>query len=282
MNKIQIKKLNDNLNKLENFINDKPEFKPGVLVEKIRKIAGIKIEDKRFEESEIYDWIAECSSLFSEVEVNQAVINNFLKFFEFSTKEEEDGLVKRIGPFVTVGRRSKIYGLSSIFDFKYSKIAFRCARVNLDKLIEEERIVPIWLLDGLSSNNYTKNLYSSLELVENCYQKRDKNGMIMNTNNLLDSVLNLDEDLKNSGKNSLCKKFDLLLKDGNKLSKLGVSKDIVSALNSFRLIRNKKVVHADSPLRHDIPFLVAVSFAYLTIFFLESFILNSEIFEKDN
>jgi hypothetical protein len=282
MNKLQIKKFKDTLNKLENFINDKPEFNPGVLVEKIRKIAGIKIEDKRFEESEIYDWIAECSSLFSEVGVNQAIISNFLKFFEFSTKEEDDGLVKRIGPFVTVGWRSKTYGLSNIFDFNNTKIAFQCARVNLGKLIEEDRIVPIWLLNEFLSNDNTKNLYSSLELIENCYQKRDKNGMIINTNNLLDSILNLDEDLKNNGKNTISKKLCLLLEDENKLMKLGASKDVIAALNSFRLIRNKKVVHSDSHIKHNIPFLVAVSFAYLTIFFMESFILNSTMFEKDS
>lgn len=280
MNKVQIKQFNSKLNELENFINNKPIFNSGALVRGIRKIVGVKIEDKRFEESEIFDWIAECSSFFSEIGVSYVIIDNFLNFFKFSTENTEDGLEKRIGPFVAVGWNNKIYNLSGIFNFSYTKIAFRCAQSNLDKIVEEERIVPIWLTKELSLNDGTKNMSSSLELVESCYQSRDRNGVIINVNNLLDSILNLDDDLKKEGKNSIGKKLSLLSDDKNKLEKFGVSKDVVLALNGFRLIRNKQVAHRDSPLKYDIPFIVAVSFVYLVIFFLECFILNSEIFKK--
>lgn len=150
MNKTQIRKLNNKLDELENFIKNKPESKPVPAVEKIRKLLRIKFEDKKFEESEIIDWLAGCASFFSEVEVNQEIINHFLNFFKFTTEEASNGLVKRMGPFVAEEWRNKTYYLSSIVNSDYIKIVFRCARVNLNKMIEDERIVPAWLVEQMS------------------------------------------------------------------------------------------------------------------------------------
>lgn len=119
-----------------------------------------------------------------------------------------------------------------------------------------------------------------MELVEDCYQKKDKDGMIIHANNVLGLILDLDNDLKKKGKNSVGVKLNILLNSEDKLNNLGISKDVVSALNGFRIIRNKKVAHNDLPLKSDIPFIVVVSFVYLAIFFVEVIILNGEVSKK--
>lgn len=64
MNKTEIKKIDNKLKKLGEFTKDKKEFT----------------------ENEIIDWISDCVTIFSEIGVNRVVIDDFLKFYTFGSK----------------------------------------------------------------------------------------------------------------------------------------------------------------------------------------------------
>jgi hypothetical protein len=147
-------------------------------------------------------------------------------------------------------------------------------------LTDEERIVPKWIIKDVSELDKVKILPSLLNSLEDSYQNKDANNIIVNTSSLLEYVLSLDSDLKR--KRGLKGKILSLLENDDKLNKFGISKDVIIALNTFRVIRNEKIAHKKIPIKYNIPIIVSVSFASLVIFFLECLILNGEIIERGN
>lgn len=293
MNKIEIEKYNKKLDELGKFFTIK----------------------NKFTAKEIIDWLAECVVIFSNIGVNQIIIEDFLRYFAFCEKEihvgehkkrktlwipgdnNEDEVVKdylrikTFGPF-TEELESKTDFLSKEESFVptnsgdytikgkiyYSKIAFSVAREILKNSMDDKRIVPVWLIDEFKRMNKYNNIVSSLEMIENKYQDRDIESLITNSITLLDSILDLDNDLKKI--DSLGGKLAKLRDDKKKNKEFGVSFDLVVSLDNSRLIRNEKIIHKDKPLKYDIPFMVAASFTYLTLFFVETVILNGEIIKE--
>lgn len=278
MNKVQIKNFNDKLKKLEDFATEK------IIID--------SNQNDNYSERAIIDWISECVNLFYAIGVDGIVIKHFLDYFSFNITEvetdttnqvvfpgfqEKKKQIKNIGPF---RQNSNYFGVSNTYhlsgSFYYAKIAFSSARNILKNNIDEKRIVPLWLIELLSENDKTKHISSSLELMEEKYNKRNSEGLIIESNTILDNILNLDPLLKKSG--NLKKKLDELIKDTKKMESLGINKELLEALNSGRIIRNKKIVHKEIPIRYNLPFIIATSFAYLVIFFIECLILNSDTF----
>lgn len=276
MNKIESNHLRRKLKKLEKFTQEKEEFT----------------------ENEIIDWISDCVTIFTEIGVNRVVIDDFLNFFSFGSKEilndkvsipgrEKDIMtVKTLGPFeekigysCTSSRTHKAsvscgcYNLQG--NFYYGKIAFSCAMGILKKDVDEKKIVPSWLIEELSGRKECSHVVSSLKLIEIAYTNKNPEELTTNAATLLDSFLSFDAELKT--KTKLSGKLNSLQEDKAKLAKYGISKDIVLALNNSRVIRNEKIVHKNIPLKYDLPFAVATSFAYLSLFFMEALILNGEI-----
>ncbi len=267
MNNIQIKQFNDRLNKLYKFV---------------------ELQKTKYSEKEIIGWIAECTDIFYEIGVDSAIISHFLDYFNPKTiKVEIDRntnylnrddfyMVGIIGPFkeeVVSDYKTGNYIL--IGNFYYVEIAFSSARNMLKNKIEEERIVPFWLLEQISKCDGIRHLATSLELIENKYEKQDGYGLITESITLLDSILNLDYELKS--KNKLGRKLNSLIENEDKRKGFGVSKDIIIGLNCERILRNEKVVHKNVPLKYEVPFMIATSFAYLVIFFVELSILHGKI-----
>jgi hypothetical protein len=113
---------------------------------------------------------------------------------------------------------------------------------------------------------------SSLELVQHKYENIDSEGLITESITLLNSALDWDAELKE--KDKLGAKLSILIQNSTKRESFGVSEDLVKALNSARIIRNEKIVHKNNPLKYELPFLIATTFAYLVIFFVECTALN--------
>lgn len=243
-----------------------------------------------YKESKIIDWIAECINLFYEIGVDSVIIRNFLEHFrskieKFEYKDmlgkKENETVKAIGPFheeiltnrITRPQKTGNYVLAG--SFYYAKIAFSAAKNTLKSKISEKRIVPFWLIEQTAVLNKIKHLASSLELIESKYEQKDACGLITESITLLDSVLNLDVDLKT--KDSMGGKLNSLMENKEKQQIFGVSKDLVIGLNCGRILRNEKVIHKVAPLKYEIPFLIATSFAYLVLFFIECAILNGKV-----
>jgi hypothetical protein len=277
MNNIQVEQFNKKLKDLGAFTKDK----------------------KKYSELEIIDWVAECIGVFYEIGVDTVVVRHFLDYFSFGTAELTENPVyvmarttdvyktKCIGPFYEAthqesGSSSKRvssghYTLEG--SFYYARIAFASARKILENKNQERKIVPIWLIDRTREYDELRHITSSLELIEEKYEKFDANGLATEATTLLQSVLDLNKD--NTSKDKLGSKLNSLVEDEKKREDFGVSKDLVIGLNCARLIRNEKVVHKDVPLKYEIPFMVTVSFAYLVLFFVECAILKGKIINYD-
>ncbi|MDF1498750.1 MAG: hypothetical protein P1P85_05385 [Patescibacteria group bacterium] len=250
MNKIEIEQLEKEINHLDNF----------------------------FEENKIIEWIAHCVALFSKIKVNNEIISNFLKFFGgFRIRKNEmnfgiNSVIYEFGPF-SKSQKDNHYELTG--SLYYKKIAFTSARVILKSKQEEEKLVPRWLIKELPIKKYS-NLISSLELIEKSYQDKSADGLVKNSLTLLDSILNLDNKLKEKEPRG---KLNCLIDNKNEREKFGVSRDFVTALNNNRVIRNEEVIHKDLPIKYNIPFLVSLSFAHLVLLFLEITITTGKIIE---
>lgn len=207
------------------------------------------------------------------------------------TKEVEDFFgkktrhqVRAIGPFqeeISAGYgnfRTGHYMLEG--SFYYAKVPFSAARNTLKKRIDEKRIVPNWLIDEIQNFDQLRHVASSMELIESKYEQRDAHGLISESNTLLASVLNLDPEL--SSMKSIGGQLNALIDSEAKREDFGVSQDLLRGLNSGRLIRNGKVAHKNLSIKYELPFLVAVSFAYLVIFFVESAILRGKLIPGSN
>ena len=73
-----------------------------------------------------------------------------------------------------------------------------------------------------------------------------------------------------------------MIENEPKRQSFGVSRDLVAGLNSGRILRNEKVIHKEAPLKYELPFLVATTFAYLILFFVECAILNGKVIYYEN
>lgn len=266
--------------------------------EKLFALGEFSKKRSGYTEQEIIDWVSECIGVFYEIGVDAVIIRNFLDYFSFGSVEVADDHMmspmsepkyhktKTIGPFYETTERAYVFSHRSgtgeyglVGSFYYAKIAFSSAQNILKHGVEEKRIVPVWLIEQLAPLSELNHISASLELIEIKYEESDTLGLIGVVNTLLQSVLDLDTDL--AKKDKLGGKLKLLIDNEKIRGKFGVSKDLVDGLNCARLIRNEKVVHKDVPLKYDIPFMVAVSFAYLVLFFVECSILNGKIINYD-
>jgi len=159
--------------------------------------------------------------------------------------------------------------------FYYAKVAFSAARNTMKNKVEEKRIVPFWLVEQISQVENLKHIASSLELIETKYKQGDTQGLVTETITLLESVLNLDQELKK--KKKLGSKISALIDNSTKREEFGVSEDLVKGINFGRILRNEKMTHKKASLKYEFPFMVATSFAYLVLFFVECAILNGKV-----
>ena len=267
MNDFQLKQFTDRLEKLENFT----QFTP-----------------KQYNEPEIINWISECINLFYEIGVDSIIIRNFLDHFSSKAEgvifkdlfgKETEEMVNRIGPFQEEMTDYHMYRAKTgkyilTGSFYYTKVAFSSARNVLKSKLAEKRIVPLWLIESITDENNFEHLRPSLELIEGKYEKKDAQGLVTEVTSLLDGILNLDPDLK--VKDKIGSKLSFLIENEAKRKKLGVSKDLLIGLNCGRILRNEKIIHKNIPIKYDFPFLIAVNFTYLVLFFFECVILNNE------
>ncbi len=253
MTNLEIETLKKRINDLEEFLNSTSFYRNG-----------------------IFDWIAECVALFSEFEMNNEVISGFMKTFDCN-----DNFALSIGPF-KYSNKNRAYVLFNSFGTKnlekdyYIRIAFVSARAILRKEHARKKIVPYFLVELLSESIKYSNIHSSLELIEKNYSERSADSLLKNSIVLLESILNLEETLREE---KLALKLEKLMGNKKLREKFGASRDIIKALNNSRVVRNIEVSHKDLPLEYDIPFLVVSGFAYLVILFLEIVISTGDLIE---
>ncbi|MFH0956022.1 MAG: hypothetical protein V1801_02305 [Candidatus Falkowbacteria bacterium] len=153
-------------------------FKVKQLKIKLKKQWDFFNVKSRYDESEILNWVADSVILLTEIGVNNIIIKAFIETFELveveGVNDEYNMLVRpnkirKLGTFVCRRENFEPWGSYEDADSSKStilKIAYRSAMAILDKGLEEEKIVPKWLLNELEENGNYNNIISSLELVQ--------------------------------------------------------------------------------------------------------------------
>lgn len=226
----------------------------------------------RLKLDDFLDWFSSCLNVFEQIQLQNYIVKNFI----FSCEKKLDEKRKDDG---------EIYIYFNGNDEDRIKVAFRLSELKILRLDESERIVPKYLINALNESDNYSHIVSSLELIEKNYEERNSEALNTEVITLLDSILNLDEDLqviKKEGKKdriiNIGLKLDFLIKENDLREKFGVDKNMVLTLNNARAIRNVKNVHKNNlPIEFNTPFIVSMGFASLTILFLEMTLATGEL-----
>lgn len=227
-------------------------------------------------EEDIVAWVSDCVSIFSQLKIPAIIISDFINYYKPRENNPETiAEVRVMGNF----EKNKFHNLNNFYKPKYrsylSYIAFKVAKNILKKIEEEERVVPFWLIKNLLDKREYSNILSSLNLIEQNYEDNDGDGIVKNSIALLENILDLHGDLKI--KDTLSNKLRTAINSPEIMEKFGVTKEFVYALDNSRLVRNIQSTHKRKKTNYDIPFLVAVSSAYLIILMLEITISTGEL-----
>ncbi|MFH1564446.1 MAG: hypothetical protein ABIC82_01190 [bacterium] len=136
-----------------------------------------------FQEKELLDWISQCVSLFAELKVNDEIIREFMKTFEFEIDDIMGNFNKKISPFrydsgissFNSNPRESGYYFGNGFckypsqDVYYIKLAFTASEAIIEKIGDEEHLVSKVIINSLSEDIKYKHIVSSLELMEKYY-----------------------------------------------------------------------------------------------------------------
>lgn len=236
-----------------------------------RKLYGF-LSRKNIGTRDIVDWISDCVAFFSTVKVNESIISVFMD--SFKEGEVWDGLRGHFGPFAAtiVGYYSmkdenSIFKSGNLYGRRVAtEIAFRTAKSIILNLEDAERLVPKTLLIYFNENTSYSQIASSLEMMEQNFEKKDAQALAQNSITLLESILDLEQSLVGQ---DLSNKLRRLCADTTLLDKFGARKEIVHALDNSRLLRNQLTTHKSIPIEYDIPFAVSLGTAYLVIMFLQ-------------
>jgi hypothetical protein len=249
--------------------------------------------------NEIRDWVADCVVYFSEVNIQENIINNFinkLDYYEVKKvedknnlqtdyifnihKEEKDNLISGIGPFPSVENGYVITFNNNRLSPKYADktqmtiifIAFKVAERILDNYEEEETIVPNYILEEFNTEK-TQDIYLSLKSIQTAYEKRSSKNIVTPIVTTTELVCKLIPELVN--KRDISEKLNKIYSDEKILKKYMINKEIVWALNNSRIIRNYDI-HYPKKENHTTLY-EAVGYCHLLILFISSLLASGEI-----
>lgn len=243
----------------------------------------------QIEERLLFEWINKTIAFMQKVKIDPMILNSFISFFcprqvkvaEYNSYFHEGDYVTKIGPFIYRGRvliynewDSKKYSFPPEIGFYNSVI-----KESIKNIVEKENFVPTTLINYLNSTKNFSCFGQILENIENYCQKEDSIAIIKECKTLIETILNLDPELRKI--KDLKKKLDFIIKTNEIRNNFGVSKDILNSIQNMRVIRNT-IDHKDSNLKYNIPLITAFGYVYLTVFFFENVLTYSPYFEKNN
>lgn len=153
---------------------------------------------------------------------------------------------------------------------------FQYAREKIELIEEEERLIPKFVMEFFESGDKHGDIYTALSSIERAVSDKNIESLESSSNTLLDSVLNRVEELSGM---DLGKKLGKLTSDPQLLDKVAMRKEMIIALNNSRVIRNLELIHPKENIRQTIPYICAISYAYLVILQLK-IMMNVGIFEE--
>lgn len=225
---------------------------------------------------QIIEWVSNCVAFFSSVGVNDSIISGFMRTFEEKKEKSSNSiptLSKSIGPFEGVLGTS-VYSIGENYwnhrnihaEMVYINIAFKTAENILNSLEESERLIPKSLISFFKDKPEYSQISSSLELMEQNFENKDAVGLSEKAIALLSSILSLESTL--AGKD-LSNQMRQIQSTQALMDKFGVRKEVITALDNSRILRNYLASHKNVPIEYNVPFAVSLGTAYLVIMFLQ-------------
>lgn len=226
---------------------------------------------------------------FSKLKINNLIITKFIDFYWPKYIEEETEESKLLSSQTLIPRtyetKRKLGNYDATTtphclkecDSYLATIAFLMANENITKMEEELKIIPSWLIREFEDKKTYSNILSRLILIEKNYENKDADAILKNSITLLENILDLNTEVERKGNISKKIKYLMGKENNEQLKKFGVKKEFMEAFNNFRIIRNTESVHTEASIKYDIPFLVAVSNAYLVILLLKFTLATGEL-----
>lgn len=241
------------------------------LKKQLQLLNNFRSEDMGHFDFEVIKWISDCVSFFSSIGVKESIISGFMQTFE-NNAPEDISFKDDIGPFKRSGFETR-YAINSysvygrrVTKLMYIEIAFKTSENILNNMEESERLISKPLLFIFSDKPQYTHIASSLELMEQNFEKKDSVGLGQNAIALLGSVLNLSDSLKDC---DLSRQLSRLKSDKSLLNEFGVRSELITAFDNSRIIKNHIISHKNIPIEYDIPFAVSIGSAYLVVMFLQ-------------
>jgi hypothetical protein len=228
-------------------------------------------EKKSWTMTELTEWFTEVLILFDTIKVNSEIISSFSTLFN-------SHLIRSNGEssvFTILGDQTLILKNASVHIMNI-KNAFQYAYKKIELMEEEERLVPKFVMEFFESGDKYGAIYTALSSIEKAIIEKNIVSLESSSNTLLDSVLGRVEELTGM---DLSKKLRKLNSDPGLLDKVSMRKEMLIALDNSRVIRNLELIHPKENIRQTIPYICAISYAYLVILQLK-IMMNVGIFEE--
>lgn len=215
-------------------------------------------------EEELSNFQIECMALFETISLHKKLVDNFLIYFNsnllvdgeehslFIVIPTNDGLAFKLKPQST-----------HLFTIK---TVFKAAGKKIEMIEDEERIIPRFILNYFEKNDPDGHIYAALSSIDRATMENNTKELTTSANSLLDNLLSNIPELVD--KKHLNQKLNYLNSNHDVAEANGVSKEMVIAFNNSRIIRNDDLTHpkAGAP---SVPYIVALSYAYLVVFQLK-------------
>lgn len=211
-------------------------------------------------------WSADCVALFSYLRVSPDIIRGFMNLFEHF-----DGSKIVVTPTTALYENweNPARANDRVKGFFYPNIAFTAARMLIERMEEEERLVPKNVITLLKDKADYEHLANSLESIEMAYKSNDTENLFSSTYGLLQSILNLNSDVQKIDRSGMKKQLEFLLDKANQsvLNDFGIDRDLIETLHQFRYLRHKVSQHK-KPKSFKPPLSAGFGFASLVLMLL--------------
>lgn len=232
-------------------------------LQELRKLENLFFETDSWTEDELMNWYIECLGLFEAIGLKENITDKFSMFFNTFLLQEggESSL------FNIVDHPRKYKTKTASIHLLTIKITFSIAKKKLELTQEYEKIIPTFIIKFFETNQSYGHISTALASIDKSISEKNIESMMTSSNTLLDSILDYVADLK--GK-KLGKKLRLLIQNNADLCrKLGLEPEIIYALNNSRVIRNIELIHPRENIKQSVPYICAITYAYLVILLLK-------------
>lgn len=246
---------------------------------------------------QIRNWIADCIVFFSELKMENYIVEFFLSKLDFVEKQttmkrnswefNPAGLPLNeiyidhitIGPFTWSERGYSITDDNRLTGTRGGRpqltpiiVAFKIAEHIVENYEDEERVIPKTILNQFE-NLGNKAIYLSLKGIQDSYNSKDTKGMLSSLITATDLICGLIPELK--GKNEIKKKLDKIYSDATILSRYTINNEYIWALNNSRLVRNCE--EHNPKIENHTTLFECVSYCHILVLFTSSLIASGEI-----